>query len=210
MRHGWRRRCNPILFNAWVKYGEASFRFDVLELCEPDRLTEREEYWLREFRDVHGFRVANHAGPCENPMRGAKHRPESIAKMAQFQKGRKKTPEHRAKIGAAHLGRRHTPDSIEMMRAAKIGKPNRYWLEHGNPNTKPERIERMRVDNPIHRPGVVEKIAQKNRRAVLDPDSSERWASMSACAEALGVSVARVSFALANDRAVRGRTLARA
>jgi group I intron endonuclease len=200
MRHGWQRRCNQRLFNSWTKYGEEAFRFEILELCAPEKLTEREAYWVREFRDIHGLPVANFVGPTDNPMRGAKHRPESIAKMAAFQKGRPKSPEHRARIGAAHKGRKLSPQAIQKLREAKCGKPNLYWLEHGNPNLRPENRERMRTNNPACRPEVKALTAERTRRPVRDTASGTEWQSLSECAAELGVSVAAVSACASKRR----------
>ena len=38
--------CNKHLQNAWNKYGEENFKFEVIEECEEDKLTEREQYWI--------------------------------------------------------------------------------------------------------------------------------------------------------------------
>ena len=40
-------RENIHLINAWKKYGENYFVFDILELCDKDKLNEREIYWIK-------------------------------------------------------------------------------------------------------------------------------------------------------------------
>ena len=44
LRHG--NGANPHIQSAWNKYGEDAFEFCVIELCDEDRLDEREEYWI--------------------------------------------------------------------------------------------------------------------------------------------------------------------
>lgn len=41
---------NTYLQNSWNRYGEENFTFIELELCEPDKCLEREQYWLDEFQ----------------------------------------------------------------------------------------------------------------------------------------------------------------
>ena len=40
---------NIHLQRAWNKYGEESFRFDILEKCDIDKLDEREIYWIQKY-----------------------------------------------------------------------------------------------------------------------------------------------------------------
>lgn len=44
LRHG--RHHSVILQRAWDKYGEATFSFEILELCERDNLLEREQHYM--------------------------------------------------------------------------------------------------------------------------------------------------------------------
>lgn len=40
------KHCNVHLQNAYNKYGEQNFIFDVIEYCSEDKLNEREQYWI--------------------------------------------------------------------------------------------------------------------------------------------------------------------
>lgn len=40
------RHCNAYLQNAWNKYGESNFKFEIIELCTEDKLLKREQIWL--------------------------------------------------------------------------------------------------------------------------------------------------------------------
>lgn len=66
---------------AWIKYGENSFVFEILEHCEYHERTAREEYWINErnsFKDGYN---------CSNKGSGAS--PETALKVAEANKRRK-------------------------------------------------------------------------------------------------------------------------
>src|SRR6266581_8950197 len=55
---------NPKLQNAWNKYGEPTFTFEVLEMVLPMSLTAREQYWFEKLKpfDKKGFNLDRGAG----------------------------------------------------------------------------------------------------------------------------------------------------
>jgi hypothetical protein len=57
---------------AWNKYGEDAFRFEVIERCAPDRLTEREQFWIDRYQPM----VYNLA-PAGGSVLGITHTPEA-------------------------------------------------------------------------------------------------------------------------------------
>lgn len=207
-----KRKVNKKLLHSWQKYGEEAFQFVVLEYCSAERLTERETYWLCEFRDVHGLNVANFVGPVDNPMRGMKHTPEAIEKMRLALSKVVRTEEHNRRIGLAHKGREKTLEERMKISAAKKGKPNLLARGHLNPSHRPEFKERMRLNNPAKRPEVRQKMSEKNhfKRPVRDVESGKVWMTMSACAAELGVTVAAVHAAASKkNKTVAGRVIER-
>jgi hypothetical protein len=92
-------RINKLLKRSWDKYGESAFSFSILEECDKEQLTAREQHWIDHFRDLHGSRVANTESPCDSPMRGRTH-----------------TAEARMKISIAHTGRRNSANSQRMQK----------------------------------------------------------------------------------------------
>ena len=42
---------NPNLQEAYDKYGEDAFEFEMIEHCEPDQLLKREAYWIKKYKD---------------------------------------------------------------------------------------------------------------------------------------------------------------
>lgn len=103
---------NKHLQNAFDLYGAENFVAEILEFCDRELLTQREQFWI----DHYGFEnlynmcpaagstlgrpfteeaKANHVG-----MKGKKHSEETKAKMSEAARGKKKTPEHKAKLSA--------------------------------------------------------------------------------------------------------------
>src|SRR6266581_2800509 len=107
---------NKHLQNAWNKYGEQAFIFEVLEYILPMSLTAREQYWFNKLKpfDRKGFNIAREAGSTL----GYKYAPETIEKM----RGMKRSPEARVNISRAALGRKRSAESIEKSRQGNLGK----------------------------------------------------------------------------------------
>jgi group I intron endonuclease len=207
------KRANNRLRNSWKKHGESAFKFSILELCPVDKLTEREEFWLNHYLKLYPLDVANAKGPVDNPMRGSKHRPETLQKISQVLKGRKKSEEHKAKIGAANKGHVKSVQTCEAISAGKKGKANPRWVGSGNPAHSQKYKERFNGENnPAKRPEVRAKMSKNNasKRGVIDVQSGQVWETMSACAEELGVSVTAVhAAATKKNPSVKGRVLER-
>lgn len=124
---------NQYLQNAWNKYGEAAFVFEVLEIVAAHHLVNREQYYFDELKSYNreiGFNIASSA---ESPGSGHQHTPEarlkiSIARAKQGNPwtGHQHKPETRIRISE---GLRHRPVSVETrakMSAASKGNKNRF------------------------------------------------------------------------------------
>lgn len=153
---------NPKLQNAWNKYTESSFFFEVLELVLiPEMLTAREQFWFQKLHPFgrKGFNIARQAGSnLGNKGRiGQKSTPEAIEKMRQaklgntYNRGRKHTPESIEKMRQATLGKKRTPEACERMRQTHIGHKR-----------SPESIEKQRQTSAgrKHTPEAIEKMRQ--------------------------------------------------
>lgn len=125
----------PHLQNCWNKYGEDAFIFEVLEQCAPERMTEREQWWMDELKPA--FNVAPRA--------------ESLAGYKR--PFRNLTPEHRAKIAAAHRLRHARiraglppvePKPPKVARPPKPPKPYRLKIYRWQPPRTAE--DRARVE----------------------------------------------------------------
>lgn len=203
------RRANTFLRRAWQKHGPEKFDFIVLENCPPDQLTQREAYWLSRARERRCYRVANFAGPADNPMRGQKHRPETIEKLRAASSSFARTEAHKLAISAAMNGRRLSKESIEKIRASKTGRRVPKLSGDKNYSRSPEHRSRMTGDgNPAKRAEVRAKLAAAFSMPVVDTMTGQSWASQSSCALELGVSVQAVNQHLrGKSRTCAGRVL---
>src|SRR6266702_5884245 len=141
---------NPKLQNAWNKYGEPTFTFEVLEYVLPMSLTAREQYWFEKLKpfDRKGFNIAREAGSAlgikrspetrerirqvhlgNNYCLGRKYTPETIEKMRQVQTGRKQSPETIEK----RKQYKRTPETLEKYRQNMLG--NKHALGHSHEQT---------------------------------------------------------------------------
>ncbi len=120
----WSKLCrnehaNPKLQNAWNKYGEQAFTFEVVEYVLPMSLTAREQYWFHKLNpfDRKGFNIYREAG---SPL-GTKQTPEQIEKMRQTKLGRKQSPEHIKNRTQQAIGRKASPEWVENNRQSHLG-----------------------------------------------------------------------------------------
>ena len=125
------------LYNAMRKYGEATFQFRVIGVCDHRTAAQLAEIALikiaqprcnttkggegtigleatDEQREVMRQRMTGNT-----LMVGRKLSDETRARMSAVGKGRPKSPEHRAKIGAAHVGMKRSPEARLKMSLAQ-------------------------------------------------------------------------------------------
>ena len=73
---------NRYLQNAFDKYGQAAFSFAVLELCDVERLVEREQAWMDASACLYNL------APVAGSTRGVKYSTEARAKISAATRGR--------------------------------------------------------------------------------------------------------------------------
>ena len=52
-RYNWERENSKVLYQAILKYGIENFEFEVLEECEPEKLSEREQFYIEKYDTYH-------------------------------------------------------------------------------------------------------------------------------------------------------------
>ena len=108
---------NPHLQTAFDKYGETSFKFDVLFFCGPGNLIALEQMAMDAICPA--FNVLQAASPRV----GLRHSEETKAKIAATSLGRRHTPEARARISATLRGHTVSPETRDKLSIQRKGKP---------------------------------------------------------------------------------------
>ena len=90
---------NSHLQASWNKYTEKIFTFEVLEYCELQYLTIKEQEWIDKFPSTLLYNI----GAVETPMLGKRHSEEALNKMRV-----PKSEEHKQKISNALKGKKHS------------------------------------------------------------------------------------------------------
>jgi group I intron endonuclease len=97
------RHHSRYLQNAFNKYGESSFSFEVIEIFEMPvdivALTAAEQRWIDDLRPTYNMI------PLARSRSGISPSPEARLKMSAAKKGKSLTIEHRQKMSAAHKAR---------------------------------------------------------------------------------------------------------
>lgn len=98
-KHLWGLRrnthANRYLQNAFNKYGESNFIFEILEKCENKDLIEREQYWM-DFYNSYDRKIGY-----------------NILNIAGSQKGCKRTEEFKTKVGNYWRGKKFSKERIQ-------------------------------------------------------------------------------------------------
>lgn len=126
---------NPHLQSAWNLYGEDSFRFELLEPCEPEECIIAEQSWLDAFPPEYNM------APIAESSLGRPCREETRAKISAANRGKPKSPEHKAKMLAVHLGAKRTPEARANMSAAQLG----HVASNKGKKHAPESIAKMSI-----------------------------------------------------------------
>lgn len=120
---------NIYLQRAWNKYGEANFKFEIIEeVKDKTKLVEREQYWMdycKAFGD--GYNMTPKAGSqlgfhhsdktCKQLSKAHKGKKFSIARKLRMQKAQQKIEHLHRK------GKRHTKKTLLKMRLAR----QKFW-----------------------------------------------------------------------------------
>lgn len=202
------RHCNVHLQRSWNKYGSAAFLFWVIEFVSPERVIEREQYYIDLLDAVgSGYNQAPNAGSLAGYSPTEEHRHRVSASVAKYynenpgerervardtrDRWAKMSPdEHRAmgkKIGRATRGRR-SPNkgkkSSEKTRRRISAAVKKTWSQMSSDERRTETARR--VGGRGHSAETRAKISAAVKKRNADPEvrrraserMKERWANM--------------------------------
>lgn len=120
LRNG--RHCNRHLQNAWKKYGEAAFAFEVLETCSPGLCIAREQHYLDSLRPE--YNICTIAGSTS----GYRHSETTKKMLSCWARDRLRDPRKNPMYGASLVGEQngmygktHSAHSRCLMRGVNNG-----------------------------------------------------------------------------------------
>lgn len=147
---------NIYLQRAYNKYGAENFKFEIIEECEEDKLTEREQYWIDFYGGMnsnsnYNFKEASSPGKFSELSRqkmsaaklGTKREKWVCEKLSQsfkghpgYMTGKHHTEETKEKLRQLHLGKKQTPEHIKNATEARIR----------NGSYEKQKTDRVRLD----------------------------------------------------------------
>lgn len=131
---------NKYLQNAWNKYGEDNFIFEILEICSPEKCIEREQCWINLLNPSYNFckiagstlNIKHSQETKEKIIKGIKkwysteegiEFKKKLSKLRQNEKGKKHTKETKIKISNSNKGKVVSEESKNKM---KCKRPSLY------------------------------------------------------------------------------------
>lgn len=163
---------NRHLQNAWNKYGESAFEFQVIEQVLIPFLIEREQYWLDKLQAYdrqHGY----NARIIADSNRGLVRSEELRRRWSELKLGKKRGPmsqAHREALSLAKRGKKRKPYSPEArlrrgaaMRGRKLSSETRAKIGAANRGKKPSEATRA-----------AQFEATSKLWLVVDPDGNEQ------------------------------------
>jgi group I intron endonuclease len=112
---------NPHLQAAWNKYGEPSFRFNVIEVIPEEKLEAAEQKYLNECRHSPELNY-NLSFDSTAPMRGRKMSLESRKKISESNVGRVMSEESKKKISNARIGMIFSDEHKSHISSSQMGR----------------------------------------------------------------------------------------
>ncbi len=112
---------SPHLQAAWNLYGEESFEFKIVLICDKDDLDMYEQSFL-DFYKPWDNEIGYNVQISVQSHRGMSPSKETREKLSKALKGRYFSPETRQKLSDAAKGRKKTPEQIEKQRKAVTGR----------------------------------------------------------------------------------------
>lgn len=106
--------CNNYLQNAWNKYGEENFSFEIIEQCSEEELRPKEIFYIEEYRKIIEVYNLTNGG---DGTKGYNHTEESKKKMSEYHKGKHEGENNN------FYGKKHTKETKEKISKVCKGKP---------------------------------------------------------------------------------------
>lgn len=148
---------NEHLQRAWNKYGADKFTFSVIEECELDKLTEREQYWIDYYGGINSVNTYNQRDASSH----GTHSEETKQKISKKQRGVPKPPGRkvseigRKSLSLAHLGKHPSAETRQKMSLSQRGRKHTEETKRKISKKNKQRY----IDNPELRKEVSKRMS---------------------------------------------------
>jgi group I intron endonuclease len=166
---------NPYLQRAWNKYQQNNFKFSIIEYCCPDKLLEREQFWLdilKTYDETKGFNIHKSA----NSPLGLKRSDEARKRMSEA--GKRRAPmseETKRKIGAASKGNQYNkgrfPSQETRQKMSKASKGHKRRVGY---KTSEATKAKLSIAFKGHKRNLGRKHSEETRQKMRE-SSRKRW-----------------------------------
>lgn len=182
---------NKHLQNAWFKYGDAAFEFDILEeVNDSELLLQREQRWLNEYLGQ-PTPIYNIAKDTTAPMRGHTFSEEHKRNLSEANKGqvpwtagKHLSEEHKQKISRANTGKKRTLEQKRRISRGRKGKGTgplpAWWRQRISDGSKEKVISQetrhkisVALSGPNH-PNYGKHLSDETRRKIGNGNRGKR------------------------------------
>lgn len=148
------------LQNAWNKYGEQNFKFEIIEIIQVrTKLIEREQYWIDLYSPEYNICLV-----AESRL-GVKSSPEHVAKIIAANTGQKRSKETCIKIGLSKKGTKLSEERKQARRDYRHTEENKKKISEAGLGRKHSEISKM-------------EMSQKAKQRIRKPLSEETKAKL--------------------------------
>jgi len=137
---------NVILTSEWRKYGEESFVFDVIEVCDDEILSQREDHYIRILSSLapNGFNCQTADRPVMTDVTRSKMSKSKTGELNSFY-GKKHSEASRARMSNSLKGMRLTDAHRDSIRISVTGDRNPFYGKTHSEETKKKISEKGRA-----------------------------------------------------------------
>lgn len=176
---------NHYLQNAWNKYGEESFEFDILEECSEELLPAMEHYWAT-LLNSHNRDFGYNIEPTNPTSIGRVMSEESRIKIGLSQKDKKLSSDQIARISLLATERMKNPQNRDRIRRIISGKKKSSKIINGAPDPFRTKLQKI--------------VFQYD----LDGNFIKEWECLSVVAYETNICKANICKCLTNQRTSAG------
>lgn len=153
-RRSLRNNCHhsTYLQRAWNKYGESSFIFELVELCDPNDCITRENYWL-EYHQTYLSEIGYNTLSQANNTLGYRHTESNKEKMKELLRQKWESMSEEEKIKERHrlsLCRKGKPISQQHKQALQEGLAKSGWLHSDRKKAMVAQSNTEKISKPVY------------------------------------------------------------